>query len=229
MKHVLSCNRVNLWTGYATAMYTYLQFKSKYWFWIYPARDKTVCNRVWHMFIIKMAWRKLSDEQKWQVVGMSNTGASSWNIAEHFGVNHSIIVRLLQRYHADGTISERQQSGRPRKSTPREDRARSRLAQRKPSTVGCQLRDQWPIQERVSVCTVTRRRNNAGMNARRPVKRHCWHLGISRQDSSGPATDVPGTFVTGDVYIGRTNVSLFYATLTADYVFSDSVTLLIVL
>ena len=53
---------------------------------------------------------------------MNNAGLSSWNIAGQFRVNQSIIVRLLQRYRADGTESERQRSGRPRKMDDREYR-----------------------------------------------------------------------------------------------------------
>ena len=53
---------------------------------------------------------------------MKNAGLSTWNIAGQFRVNQSIIVRLLQRYRADGTTSERQRSGRPRKTNECENR-----------------------------------------------------------------------------------------------------------
>ena len=53
---------------------------------------------------------------------MNNAGLSTRNIAGQFRVNQSIIVRLLQRYRADGTASERQRSGRQLKTDERENR-----------------------------------------------------------------------------------------------------------
>ena len=61
-------------------------------------------------------------------MGMINAGLSTRNIAGQFRVNRSIIIRLLQRYPADGTDSERQCSGRPPKTDERENRYLRRLA-----------------------------------------------------------------------------------------------------
>ena len=58
-----------------------------------------------------MARRKLSEAQKWQIVGMNNASLSTGNIAGKFRVNQSIIVRLLQRYWPDGTVSEQMNLG----------------------------------------------------------------------------------------------------------------------
>ena len=52
-----------------------------------------------------MARRKLSENQKWKIVGMSNSGLSTQAIAGQFIVNQSIIVRLLQRYRAERYLS----------------------------------------------------------------------------------------------------------------------------
>ena len=64
---------------------------------------------------------------------MNNAGLSTQNIAGQFKVNQSIIVRLLQRYRADRTASERQRSGRPRKMDERENRYLRRLAHANPT------------------------------------------------------------------------------------------------
>lgn len=118
-----------------------------------------------------MVRHKLSEGQKWQVIGMSNTGRSTRQIANHFQVNQSIIARLLQKYRATGTVSERHRAGKPHKTTPREDRLLSRAAKRDPFKCARLLRENWHTQNRVSIRTVTRRLNNAGLNARRPIKR----------------------------------------------------------
>jgi transposase len=41
---------------------------------------------------------------------MSNTGMSSRNIAVQFNVNHTVIGRLIQRYHQTGTVNDRPRS-----------------------------------------------------------------------------------------------------------------------
>jgi hypothetical protein len=45
-----------------------------------------------------MVRRKLTIPERWQAVGMHNCGFSHRRVADHFRVNHSIIVRLMQRF-----------------------------------------------------------------------------------------------------------------------------------
>ncbi|VDI19065.1 Hypothetical predicted protein, partial [Mytilus galloprovincialis] len=77
-----------------------------------------------------MARRKLSIAEHWQVVGMASL--SCRRIAVHFGVNHTVIMRLVQRYRQTWSVEDRPRAGRPRKTTPREDRNLSRQARLKP-------------------------------------------------------------------------------------------------
>ena len=102
---------------------------------------------------------------------MNNAGLSTRNIAGQVCVNKSIIKRLLQRYRADGTASERQRSGRPRKTDEREKRYLERLARANPILTVRSLRDQWPVHGPISIRTVTRSLNIGGVKARRPMKR----------------------------------------------------------
>ena len=67
--------------------------------------------------------RKLTIPERWQAVGMYNGGLSHRRVADHFRVNHSIIVRLMQRFRQTGIITDHPRAGRPRKTTPREDPA----------------------------------------------------------------------------------------------------------
>jgi transposase len=75
-----------------------------------------------------MARRKLSDAERWQAVGMIRSGISYRHIAEQFNVSHSVIVRLKQRMNQTGSVKERQRTGRPMKTTPREGRLLTRLS-----------------------------------------------------------------------------------------------------
>jgi transposase len=86
-------------------------------------------------------------------------------------VTHSIIVRLMQRFRQTGNVTDRPRAGRPRKTTPKEDRLISRRArQRSFSTAGA-LRVNLTFGCHISTRTVIRRLHHQRMRARRPIKR----------------------------------------------------------
>jgi hypothetical protein len=104
-----------------------------------------LANEIWFFFRVLsfifywfgMVRRKLTIPKRWQAVGMHNGGLSHRRVADHFRVNHSIIVRLMQRFRQTGNVTDRPRAGRPRKTTPREDRLISRRARQRPfSTAG---------------------------------------------------------------------------------------------
>ena len=97
---------------------------------------------------------------------MNNAGVSTRNIAGKFMVNQSVIVRLLQRYQADGAASERQRSGRPRKTDECENRFLRRLARANPTLRTRRPRDKWPVHRPISIRTVTRSLDRGGVKAR---------------------------------------------------------------
>ena len=82
----------------------------------------------------------LIDAERWQGIGMSNTGMSTWNIAAHFNVHHTIIVRSLQRYHQTGAESDHPRSGRHRKSFLHDDIILVRRAKASSFTTASKLR-----------------------------------------------------------------------------------------
>jgi transposase len=124
-----------------------------------------------HIQILMMPRRMLTLEQKWQVISMRNTGLSLRRIADQFGVSHSVISRLLKRHREARIVKECDRSGRPRKTSPRDDRALSQSARRRPFSTALLLSDNWAIHGRVRVRTVNRRLNCARLKARRPIKR----------------------------------------------------------
>ena len=113
-----------------------------------------------------MVRRKLTITERWQAVGMHNGGFSHRRAADHFRVNHSIIVRLMQRFRQTGNVT-----GRPRKKTPTEDRLISRRARQRPFSTAGALRGKLAFGGHISTCTVIRRLHHQGMRARRPIKR----------------------------------------------------------
>ena len=82
--------------------------------------DFVLCRVLTFIFYwFGMMRRKLTIPEKRQAVGMHNGGFSHRRVADHFRVNHSIIVRLMQRFHQTGIVIERPRADRPRKTTPR--------------------------------------------------------------------------------------------------------------
>ena len=61
-------------------------------------------------------------EQRERVIGMLTAGLSARDVARHFQRHESTISRLLSRFQQTGNVADRPRSGRPRKTTPQEDR-----------------------------------------------------------------------------------------------------------
>ena len=118
-----------------------------------------------------MVRRKLTIPERWQAVGMHNDGLSHRRVADHFRVNHSIIVRLMQRFRQTGNVTDRPRAGRPRKTTPREDRLISRRARQRPFSTAGAFRGNLAFEGHISTRTVIRCLHHQGMRARRPIKR----------------------------------------------------------
>ena len=53
-----------------------------------------------------MVRRKMSIAERWQAVGMNSAGLSNRRIAANFGVNNSVISRLLARHRHTGTVKD---------------------------------------------------------------------------------------------------------------------------
>jgi transposase len=75
----------------------------------------------------------------------------------HRRVNHSIIVRLMQRFRQTGNVTDRPRAGKPRKTTPREDRLISRQARQRPFSTAGALRGNLAYGGHISTRTVISR------------------------------------------------------------------------
>ena len=117
-----------------------------------------------------MVWGKLTIPERWQAVGMHSGGLSHRGVADHFRANHSIVVRQMQRFRQTGNVTDRPRAGRPRKTTPREDRLISRRARQRPFSTAGALRGNLAFGGHISTRTVIRRLHHQGMRARRPIK-----------------------------------------------------------
>jgi transposase len=89
---------------------------------------------------------------------------------DHFRVNHSIIVRLMQHFHQTGNVTDRPRAGRPRKTTLREDRLISRRARQRLFRTAGALCGNLAFGGHISTRTVIRRLHHQGMRAQQPIK-----------------------------------------------------------
>jgi hypothetical protein len=62
-------------------------------------------------------------------------------------------------------VKKRDHSGKPHKTSPRDNRTLSQSARRRPFSTARRLRDNWAIHGRVSVRTVSRRLNCTHLKA----------------------------------------------------------------
>ncbi|KAG8313923.1 hypothetical protein J6590_104055, partial [Homalodisca vitripennis] len=69
-----------------------------------------------------MGRSSVSEDIKWQVIGMYKTGSSYRTIASKLHVSKTCVENTVRRFNLAGTVIDAPRSGRPRKTTPRQDR-----------------------------------------------------------------------------------------------------------
>ena len=110
---------------------------------------------------------RLSEGERCRLVGMLQGGASVFATARHFGVTRTTVRLWNQRYRATGTVADLQRSGRPRVTTPQQDRfiiLRHLWNRFQPSTVTART---IPGLRRIT----SNRLRERGLRARRPARR----------------------------------------------------------
>ncbi|KAK7095076.1 hypothetical protein V1264_006536 [Littorina saxatilis] len=117
------------------------------------------------------ARRKLTTFNRGRAIAWLHDGVSKCEVARQLGVSHSVIVRLNQRFQTTNNVEERPRSGRPQKTTPREDRFIQRQALQHRATtckvIRGQLREATNIN--VSERTIGNRLHDARLRSRCPA------------------------------------------------------------
>ncbi len=114
-------------------------------------------------------------ERRNQAVGMLRGGMGVNAVARHFGVSGSTISRLRDRFDETGSVQDRQRVGRPRKTTPIEDRYVKLTSRRNRFISAPKLANHLyrTSHVRVSPQTIRKRLHASGLHGRRP------YVGIS--------------------------------------------------
>ncbi|GFU47354.1 transposable element Tcb2 transposase [Trichonephila clavipes] len=115
--------------------------------------------------------RSLPNSLRWRAVGWMEMGLSQADAARRLNVSRSVVQRLWDQYQSEDSVSRRPVPGRPRATTPAEDRFLALSARRRRTTTVPQLvADHFQASgRRISATTVRNRLHNAGLYARRPV------------------------------------------------------------
>ncbi|GBM02883.1 hypothetical protein AVEN_52055-1 [Araneus ventricosus] len=150
---------------------------------------------------------RLLDSLRWRAVGWMEMGSSQAHAARRLNVSRIVVQRLWDQYQTEDSVSRIHVSGRPRVTTPAEDRFLALSARRRRNTTVPQLvADHFVASgRRISATTVLRRLHNAGLCARRPVV--CV---LPTDDREGPAyvgqeNTFPGPDSNGILYSSQTN------------------------
>ncbi|GFX15432.1 transposable element Tcb2 transposase [Trichonephila clavipes] len=116
--------------------------------------------------------RHLDAFTRGRIIGKLEEGRSVTSVAAEFGIAHSIVSRLWRQFQTTGTAIRGFSSGRPRGTTPADDRYIVLQARRnRRQTAGEIARHTAQATGRpISRFTVARRLHGGGLFARRPVR-----------------------------------------------------------
>ncbi|GFT95237.1 transposable element Tcb2 transposase [Trichonephila clavipes] len=83
--------------------------------------------------------RRLPNSLRWRAVGWMEMGLSQADVARRLNVSRSVVQRLWDQYQSEDSVSRRPVLGRPRATTPAEDRFLALSARRRRTTTVPQL------------------------------------------------------------------------------------------
>jgi len=114
-----------------------------------------------------------SKEARERAILMLQVGQTQRQVARHFGCSVKTINHLWQRFNQTGTTSDHPRSGRPRVTTPREDR-RIRLLHFRNRFVPATVTARNLPGRRISAQTVCNRLKYTSLCSRRPYTLPFW-------------------------------------------------------
>ena len=90
-----------------------------------------------------MGLSSVSEATKWQMVAYQRLDYSSYKIADLCGVSRCSVLTTIGNWKETGSVADKPREGRPRCTTPREDRELFRLTRANPTLSVRQLAGQW--------------------------------------------------------------------------------------
>ncbi|GFX21924.1 transposable element Tcb2 transposase [Trichonephila clavipes] len=122
--------------------------------------------------------KRMEESDCWRAVGRIEAGQSITYVALFFGVHHSVISRLWKQFQTTQTVVRGPVGGRPRVTTPTEDRYIAIVAKRNHRATSTRVTSMFAasIGKAISAATVLRRLHMNELYAR--VPRVCVPLSV---------------------------------------------------
>jgi transposase len=90
-----------------------------------------------------MVRRRISEAQRWQIIGMHTTGMSFKAFGRQMGYHYTVVSRLVRKHTQTNNVKDLPRSGRPRVTSDRDDRALQRLVRRMSFATSPVLKQHW--------------------------------------------------------------------------------------
>ena len=119
-----------------------------------------------YSFSVSMVRRRISEAQRWQIIGMHTTGMSFKDIGRQMGCHYTVISRLVRKHTQTNNVKYLPRSGRPRVTSDRDHRALQRLVRPMPFATSPVLKQHWLPNIRLSTRTVRNRLKSAELKSR---------------------------------------------------------------
>jgi hypothetical protein len=135
------------------------------------ASNKGILCPVFYSFSVSMVQMRISEAQRWQIIGMHTTGMSFKAIGRQMGYHYTVVSLLGRKHTQNNNVKDLPRSGRPRVTSDRDDRVLQRLVRRMPFATSPALKQHWLPKRRLSKRTVRNRLKSARLKSRRVIKR----------------------------------------------------------
>ncbi|GBN22617.1 hypothetical protein AVEN_136787-1 [Araneus ventricosus] len=122
--------------------------------------------------IVMAQGKHLDDFFRGRIIGRLECGRTQLEVSEELGIAQSVISRLWQRFQDYGNVSRCYSSGRPRVTTPNEDRYLAVTAKRNRRSTASDLSRQLSLDTgtTVSMQTLYRRLGHIGLYCYKAIK-----------------------------------------------------------
>ena len=133
-----------------------------------------------------MVRRRISEAQRWQIIGMHTTGMYFKAIGHQMGYHYTVVSRLVRKHTQTNNVKDLPRSCRPRVTSDRDNRALQHLVRWMPFATSSILKQHWLPNRRLSTRTVRNRLKSVGLKFQpRCAKHHAKRDRRCRSTNSG--------------------------------------------
>lgn len=117
--------------------------------------------------------RPVSSPEKQRIVDLHKDGKSTCDIVDLVGRSSSVVKRIVAKFKTSGSIESSPRTGRPRKTSPRDDRVMARMSLENRFKTAAEISRNLSSTSDIKVSrqTVSRRLRDSGLLARVPAKK----------------------------------------------------------